>query len=369
MLSSRSVTPISRSSPNSPDKMLKACYTPYTLHFKVPSGTSRGILTEKETYFVKVWDDAAPDRCGLGECALFRGLGADDRPEYESILQQVCREIDRYESLDLSAWSSIRFGVETALLDWQNGGRRVVYPSDFVTGGRGITINGLIWMGDKRTMAARIEEKLAAGFSCIKLKIGAIDFDDECDLLAFIRSRYGRDTIELRVDANGAFAPDRALECLKRLSDYDLHSIEQPIRAGQWEAMARLCEASPLPVALDEELIGVSGVAAKVDLLEAIAPQYVVLKPSLIGGFSGTQEWIDAARARGIGWWITSALESNVGLNAIAQFTATLPVNMPQGLGTGALYTNNIPSPLEQVGEVLRYNPAGGWNFSELSWR
>ena len=353
--------------------MLKASYTPYTLHFKVPSGTSRGILTDKETYLVRVWDDADPDpdpdRFGVGECALFRGLGADDRPEYESVLQQVCREIDRYDTLDLAAWSSIRFGVETALLDWRYGGRRVVYPSDFADGQRGITINGLIWMGDKRTMAARIEEKLAAGFSCIKLKIGAIDFDDECDLLAFIRSRYGRDTIELRVDANGAFAPDRALEYLKRLSDYDLHSIEQPIRAGQWEAMARLCETSPLPIALDEELIGVNGAAEKRALLETVAPQYVVLKPSLVGGFTGTQEWIDAARVAGAGWWITSALESNVGLNAIAQFTATLPVEMPQGLGTGALYTNNIPSPLEQVGEQLLYNPAREWDFSGLSWR
>lgn len=369
MPSLRSATPIFRSSPNSPDKMLKASYTPYTLRFKVPSGTSRGVLTEKETYFVKVWDDADPGRFGLGECALFRGLGADDRPEYESVLQQVCREIDRYESLDLTAWSSIRFGVETALLDWRNGGRRVIYPSDFVTGRQGITINGLIWMGDKRAMAARIEEKLAAGFSCIKLKIGAIDFDDECELLDFIRRRYSRDTIELRVDANGAFAPDRALEYLKRLSAYDLHSIEQPIRAGQWEAMARLCEASPLPVALDEELIGVNDSTAKIELLRAIAPQYVVLKPSLIGGFSGTREWIDAARDCGVGWWITSALESNVGLNAIAQFTATLPVDMPQGLGTGALYTNNIPSPLEQVGEILRYNPEGEWIFSMDSWK
>ena len=202
--------------------MLKACYTPYTLRFKVPSGTSRGILTEKQTYFIKVWDEADPDRFGLGECALFKGLGADDRPEYETVLQQVCRDINRYETLDLSVWSSIRFGVETALLDWRNGGRRVVYPTDFVAGKQAIEINGLIWMGDKRTMAARIEEKLAAGFTCIKLKIGAIDFDDECELLAHIRRRYSPSEIELRVDANGAFSPDNALECLQRLSRYHL---------------------------------------------------------------------------------------------------------------------------------------------------
>ena len=349
--------------------MLKACYTPYTLRFKVPSGTSRGILTEKETYFLKVWDDSSPAAFGLGECALFKGLGADDRPEYESVLQQVCRDIERYDTFDLSQWSSIRFGLETALFDLRQGGRRVIFPSDFVRGEQAIEINGLIWMGDKRTMAARIEEKLAAGFSCIKLKIGAIDFEDECDLLAYIRGRYSRDDIELRVDANGAFSPDVAIEYLKRLADYDLHSIEQPIRAGQWETMARLCERSPLPIALDEELIGVNHFTDKMDLLKTISPQYVVLKPSLVGGFAGAQEWLDAARACGVGWWITSALESNVGLNAIAQWTATLPVTMPQGLGTGALYTNNVPSPLEQERNVLRYNPGKEWFFSMNSWK
>ncbi len=349
--------------------MLKASYTPYVLHFKVPSGTSRGILTEKDTYFLKVWDDCDPACFGVGECALFKGLGADDRPEYESVLQQVCRDIAQSEKLDLSQWSSIRFGLETALLDLRQGGRRLIFPSGFVKGEQAIEINGLIWMGDKRTMAARIEEKLDAGFSCIKLKIGAIDFEDECDLLAYIRRRYTRDDIELRVDANGAFPPDEALEYLKRLADYDLHSIEQPIRAGQWEAMARLCELSPLPVALDEELIGVNHFTDKISLLKTISPQYVVLKPSLVGGFEGAREWLDAARDCGVGWWITSALESNVGLNAIAQWTATLPVTMPQGLGTGALYTNNIPSPLEQERNVLRYNPEKGWIFSMDSWK
>ena len=226
--------------------MLKASYTPYILHFKVPSGTSRGVLTQKETYFLKVWDEHNPDCFGIGECALFKGLGADDRPDYEAMLQTVCRGIDRIDEIDLSTWSSIRFGVETALLDLQHGGRRMIYPSEFTAGKQAIEINGLIWMGDKRTMASRIDEKLAAGFSCIKLKIGAIDFDDECELLAAIRRRYRREDIELRVDANGAFSPYDALEHLQRLSAYDLHSIEQPIRAGQWEAMARLCEETPL---------------------------------------------------------------------------------------------------------------------------
>ena len=322
--------------------MLKASYTPYILHFKVPSGTSRGVLTQKETYFLKVWDEHNPDCFGIGECALFKGLGADDRPDYEAMLQTVCRGIDRIDEIDLSTWSSLRFGVETALLDLQHGGRRMIYPSEFTAGKQAIEINGLIWMGDKRTMASRIDEKLAAGFSCI---------------------------IELRVDANGAFSPYDALEHLQRLSAYDLHSIEQPIRAGQWEAMARLCEETPLPIALDEELIGITDSTEKLALLETISPQYIILKPSLIGGFSGAEEWIEFARNCRVGWWITSALESNVGLNAIAQWTATFPINMPQGLGTGALYTNNIPSPLEQIGDELRYNPDKTWIFSMDSWK
>ena len=318
----------------------------------------------------KVHDFLTVGACfGIGECALFKGLGTDDRPDYEAMLQTVCRGIDRIDEIDLSTWSSIRFGVETALLDLQHGGRRMIYPSEFTAGKQAIEINGLIWMGDKRTMASRIDEKLAAGFSCIKLKIGAIDFDDECELLAAIRRRYSREDIELRVDANGAFSPYDALEHLQRLSAYDLHSIEQPIRAGQWEAMARLCEETPLPIALDEELIGITDSTEKLALLETISPQYIVLKPSLIGGFSGAEEWIEFARNCRVDWWITSALESNVGLNAIAQWTATLPINMPQGLGTGALYTNNIPSPLEQIGDELRYNPDKTWIFSMDSWK
>ena len=349
--------------------MLRAAYTRYILQFKIPSGTSRGILHDKETWFIKIWDDANPLCYGVGECALFRGLSADDVPTYESKLYDVCRQIDNLQIDSLKLWSSIRFGVETALADLRNGGHHVIVDSSFVRGEEPIEINGLIWMGDKRTMASRIDKKLSAGFSCIKLKIGAIDFDDECELLAAIRRRYRREDIELRVDANGAFSPDNALEHLQRLSAYDLHSIEQPIRAGQWEAMARLCEETPLPIALDEELIGITDSTEKLALLETISPQYIVLKPSLIGGFSGAEEWIEFARNCRVGWWVTSALESNVGLNAIAQWTATLPINMPQGLGTGALYTNNIPSPLEQIGDELRYNPDKTWIFSMDSWK
>lgn len=348
---------------------MRAAYAKYNLHFKVPSGTSRGILTEKETFFIKVWRDDEPSRAGWGECALFRGLSADDKPGYEECLAEVCRSIDSVSPGDLREWSSIRFGLESALADLKQGGQRLLFPSDFTRGNCSIEINGLIWMGDKNTMLQRIEEKLRDGFRCIKLKIGAIDFDAELSLLKYIRSRFGRDEIELRVDANGAFAPDEALSRLDALSRYDLHSIEQPIRQGQWKKMAELCRNTPLPIALDEELIGVNDPLLKAEMLDEIAPQYIILKPALAGGFSGSEEWIELASRRGIGWWVTSALESNIGLNAIAQWTAVLPITMPQGLGTGALYTDNIPSPLRLSGSRLSYGADDAWQLPELEWK
>lgn len=337
--------------------MLAAAYTNYLLHFKVPSGTSRGILTDKETFFIRVWEEARPERVGWGECALFRGLSAEDGPDYEEKLRQVCRDIGRLRVEELEDWSSIRFGVEMALADLRNGGKGIYFPSAFTEGKRKIEINGLIWMGDRHTMMRRIEEKLQAGFRCIKLKIGAIDFEAELALLAFIRKRYDRGKIELRVDANGAFSPQEALRYLRALSVYDLHSIEQPLRAGQWEETAALCRESPVPIALDEELIGVNGLAGKKALLDTIGPAFVVLKPALAGGFGGAEEWIRLCRERNIGWWVTSALESNIGLNALAQWTATLNNSMPQGLGTGELYTNNIPVSLCREGRYLYLNP------------
>lgn len=337
--------------------MLAAAYSNYLLHFKVPSGTSRGILTDKETFFIRVWEEARPERAGWGECALFRGLSAEDAPDYEEKLRQVCRDIGRLRVEELEDWSSIRFGVEMALADLRNGGKGIYFPSAFTEGKRKIEINGLIWMGDRHTMMRRIEEKLQAGFRCIKLKIGAIDFEAELALLAFIRKRYDRGKIELRVDANGAFSPQEALRYLRALSVYDLHSIEQPLRAGQWEETAALCRESPVPIALDEELIGVNGLAGKKALLDTIRPAFVVLKPALAGGFGGAEEWIRLCRERNIGWWVTSALESNIGLNALAQWTATLNNSMPQGLGTGELYTNNIPVSLCRKGRYLYLDP------------
>lgn len=352
--------------------MLCACYAPYRLLFKEPSGTSRGVLTYKDTYFIQLYDDAFPQRVGWGECALFRGLGSDDSPEYEAVLADACRRVSTmdYEQFlsTLVGCTSIRFGFETA---WQELNGWCDYPSRFVDGVEQVVINGLVWMGDKSTMLRRIEEKLEAGFRCIKLKIGAIDFDSELDLLRVIRQRFSRRDVELRVDANGAFTPQEACAKLEALSRYDLHSIEQPIKPGQWDAMARLCATSPIPIALDEELVSCREVNRGVVacLLDTIAPHYIVLKPSLTGGLSGTDMWRNAATERGVGWWITSALESNVGLSAIARYTASLKPSMPQGLGTGALYTNNVSSPLVQQGELLRYDVNGSWQYPILSWR
>ncbi len=340
--------------------MLKAAYQKYLLRFKEPAGTSRGILTEKETWFIRIWEEQCPEVTGIGECALFRGLSADDRPEYEAKLHKVCCDIGRVDTMDLSEWSSIRFGVEMALADLRNGGRRIYFPSDFTEGEKEIEINGLVWMGDRDVMQRRIREKLDAGFRCIKLKIGAIDFDAELSLLHDIRRQFSVRDVELRVDANGAFAPEVALERLEALSRFGLHSIEQPIRAGQWQEMARLCRISPIPVALDEELIGIGCTLQKQALLEEINPQYIILKPALCGGFSGAEEWIRLAGRREIGWWVTSALESNIGLAALAQWTATLGNRMPQGLGTGQLYTNNLPSFIYRTGCMLKMKKMQG---------
>lgn len=352
--------------------MLCARYAPYRLQFKEPSGTSRGVLTYKDCYFIQLYDNASPTRVGWGECALFRGLGSDDCPEYEQVLAEACRNVGKmpFEQFlgTLGDWTSIRFGFECA---WQelNGWRD--YPSHFAQGNEPIVINGLVWMGDKSTMLHRIEEKLQAGFRCVKLKIGAIDFDAELDLLRVVRSRFSRHEIELRVDANGAFTPQDAMCKIERLAQYDLHSIEQPIKPGQWEAMKTLCASSPIPIALDEELVECRRVSPQIvsDLLDAIAPQYIVLKPSLTGGLSGSDMWREAAIRRGIGWWITSALESNVGLAAIARYTASLHTAMPQGLGTGALYTNNITSPLQQVGETITYSSCSTWHYPDMQWK
>ncbi|GJH40636.1 o-succinylbenzoate synthase [Capnocytophaga sp. HP1101] len=329
----------------------------HILNFKRPSGTSRGVLTSKETFFLVIEKDG---RKGIGECNLFRGLSADDVPDYESKLQWVEQHLHLGEEAllrELTAFPSIQFGVEQAFRSVVAPQWYELFPSDFTAGKDTIPINGLIWMGTPDFMKAQIREKLAQGFRCIKMKIGAIDFEEEYRILKALREEFSANDIEIRVDANGAFSADKALTYLGRLAALQLHSIEQPIRAGQWEAMAELCEQTPLPIALDEELIGVFTREEKQRLLRDIAPQYIILKPSLIGGYKGSEEWIALAEERGIGWWVTSALESNIGLNAIAQWTYTLKNPMPQGLGTGALYTNNLPFPLYVKNGHLGFNP------------
>lgn len=340
--------------------MLYASYSKYNLVFKTPAWTSRGVLTHKETYFVRIFDDAKPDQVGLGECALFRGLGCDDVAEYENILADLCWHIgDRIEDFRerYKDFPSIVFGIETAWADLQNGGKQRPFPSEFTQGKGSIRTNGLIWFGKIDDMLLQIRKKIDAGFTCIKLKIGAGEFDEEIDLLRKIRKTYSPSDIELRVDANGAFSEDEALQKLCRLSELKLHSIEQPIRAGQWDAMAKLCSESPLDIALDEEMIGVNNHADKVRLIETIHPKYIVLKPSLHGAFCGTSEWIEIAKSNNVAWWITSALESNVGLNAIAQWTFLQNVSMPQGLGLGSLYENNVPSYISLSGDRLMFDP------------
>ena len=346
--------------------MIQIDIYPKTLHFKQPAGTSRGVYLTRKVWYILLTDSENPQHIGVGECAPLPALSCDDVPNYEEVLQETCRRLEEnvkanlenaFASLEhLEAYPSIRFGVESALAHYQARSLQF-WHTPFSKGKEGIPINGLIWMGNFDERYQRIEEKMQQGFRCINLKIGAIDFEKELELLAHIRKHFTSEQIELRVDANGAFSPTDALDKLKRLSEYQLHSIEQPIRACQWQEMAELCKNTPLPIALDEELIGANDRPTKETLLDTIRPQYIILKPSLHGGISGSEEWIEMAAERGIGSWVTSALESNIGLNAIAQWTATLIPTLPQGLGTGLLFTDNIDYPLHIEGDCLWYDP------------
>ena len=341
-----------------------ATYHKYILNFKQASGTSRGVLKTKETWFLIINTN---NKQGVGECGIFRGLSVDDRPDYEEKLQWVCNNIKLglNDLLDeLVEFPSIQFGVEMAFTSLESQNTFDLFPSEFTNGKDSISINGLIWMGTETFMKQQIKDKIEAGFNCIKMKIGAIDFQTEINLLKSIRKEFSSKDIELRVDANGAFLPLEALEKLKILSDFDLHSIEQPIKQGQIEEMSKLCEKTPLPIALDEELIGIFSASKKQELLQAINPQYIILKPSLVGGFKGSDTWINLAKKQHIGWWITSALESNIGLNAIAQYTYMKQSSLPQGLGTGSLFTNNFNSPLQEKNGTLQYNKSKQWKFN-----
>ena len=362
-----------------------------TLHFKQPAGTSRGVYTTRHSYYLTLTSDEMPGVEGVGECATLPDLSCDAKPEYEMTLRQVCQMVEQMGRIPydmIRAYPSITFGLETAFASFFDAAKKFLeivpaegassssemlkqkgvsvpagmenltdlFDSPFGRGEEGITINGLVWMGTYEEMLARLEEKLQAGFHCVKLKIGAIDFFKELDLIKRIRNVYTQEQVELRVDANGGFLPENAMSQLEALAKYDIHSIEQPIKQHQWPKMAQLCRETPLPIALDEELIGVNVRSMKEALLDTIRPQYIILKPSLHGGIYGCNEWIQLASQRGIGSWITSALESNIGLHAIAHYAAKVygpNVEMPQGLGTGQLFTDNIPMPLEIRGDKL----------------
>ena len=340
---------------------MKAHYFKHLLKFKVPSGTSRGVLKEKVSWFILIVDG---DNYGIGECSLIKGLSPDPISKFETKLKEICCNI-RFGLKKLSAtlkdFPSILFGLETAFLSFKNSNPFTIIESDFAFGKGHIPINGLIWMGEKTFMKQQIKEKIKDGFNCIKIKVGALNFDLECELLKSIRLEYSTRDLEIRVDANGSFNVHSALEKLKQLSKYDLHSIEQPIRPKLWEKMAFLCEKSPLSIALDEDLIGVSEFKTQEKMLSEIKPKYIILKPSLIGGLKKSDSWINIANSLGIKWWSTSALESNIGLNAISQWVFNKNSLLKQGLGTGALYSNNINSPYYIEKGCLKYDSKKNW--------
>ncbi len=342
----------------------------YHLNFIKPGGTSRGVLHQKESVFLKVTDEST-GKFAWGECGILRKLSIDDRPGFEETIKELCASPQSFIHNIHEAfleWPSIRFGLEMALLELENDQQAMYYPSPFTRGETGIKINGLIWMSSLDVMIEQLKQKIDTGYSCIKIKIGAINWEEELSLLRSIRQEFSPDEIEIRVDANGAFkAGDQVKSRLDELGKLSIHSIEQPIAAKQWKEMHDLCRNTPVPIALDEELIGVLAESEQKAMLDEIQPQYIILKPSLLGGFQASSQWIDLAKERNIGYWITSCLESNIGLNAITQYTYGQDINMPQGLGTGTLYDNNIPSPLYLEGEYIRYDENAKWDYSLLN--
>lgn len=354
---------------------LQAIHTKKVFEFNFEARTSRGRMRDRTSWFIKVWDDNNPAVFGVGECAPLPGLSADYSDDYEVFVEKVTIRVSELNltsttlladctTIVPAGFSSILFGLETALLDLKTGGTRMLFDNSFVKA-KPIPINGLVWMGDLDQMLQQASIKIGAGFRCIKMKVGGLNFEKECDILHYIRKKYYREDITLRLDANGAFKLDEALYKLQDLSKFKIHSIEQPIKPGQ-ELMQELCLKTPIPIALDEELIGVETYEERKALLERIKPHYIILKPSLHGGIQGTQQWITLAESMNIGWWVTSALESNIGLNAICQLTANYSITLPQGLGTGSLYENNIESPLEVIDGTIQYNPKLTWNLDDL---
>jgi len=348
---------------------LQAIFFKKVFHFNFKARTSRGLMKDKTSWFIKLTESDNPTISGYGECGPLPGLSTDHTPDFETTLGDIIEKFNT-SMLDIGdrevvmklvrpEFPSIIFGLETALLDLKNGGKRVLFSNDFVLG-KPIAINGLVWMGDMDFMMDQINKKVAQGFSCLKLKVGGLDFERECDILRYIRKKYFREDITIRLDANGAFRTDDVLYKLDEMAKFGVHSIEQPIKPGRNE-MEELCRKSPIPVAFDEELIGVTTKERRTDLLKRLKPRFIVLKPTLHGGFAGCQEWISIAESLNIGWWITSALESSIGLNAICQFTANYHPDIPQGLGTGGIYEDNIDSPLTVTEGKIFYDVRGHW--------
>ena len=349
--------------------MLRATWKELTLTPKFELGTSKGPITSRSVWYLIAWHSERPEVKGIGEAALFPGHSKEFPADVKLKLTELCTDTSNWRerlTTDLVEVPSVRFAVEQCLKDLDASGSKVLYPSAFTLGKQGIPINGLVWMGDKSTMRERIKAQIASGFTTIKMKIGAIGVEDELALLKSVRAEFNVKDITLRVDANGAFDARTAPDVLRRLAELEVESIEQPVPPGLYEVMEELCATSPLPIALDEDLIGLNTRDAKADLLDAVKPAYIVIKPSLVGGWVAAEEWIALAKARGIGWWVTSALESSIGLNAIAQWTATLGVTSAQGLGTGSVYADNIPSPLEVSGGKLHYRPEGEWDLGRI---
>lgn len=349
--------------------MIEAVWKEVTFAPRFPLGTSKGVLHERTVWYLVAWSKDRPEVRGIGEAAPFPGHSMEFPADVRTKLVELCANTTDWEDRlqhDLVHVPSVRFAVEQCLRDLQASGSKILFPSDFTLGRKGIPINGLVWMGDKATMRERIQAQIDGGNRCVKMKIGAIGIEDELELLAEVRQHFPANELTLRVDANGAFTHQNVMPVLKRLAELGVESIEQPVGQGLYETMAEVCAHAPLPIALDEDLIGLHTRGAKQDLLDNVKPHYIVIKPSLVGGWTSAQEWIDLAEGRGIKWWITSALESNIGLNAIAQWTATLPIERPQGLGTGSVYADNIPSPITVRDARLRYRPEVEWVLERI---
>lgn len=349
--------------------MIKASFTKRTIFFKQPAGTSRGVLHQKDVFYLILNDSENPLKKGIGEIAPIPGLSPDPIFELEKKVNNLVQKMNsgkEIEESEFEGFPAVKFGYETAKMGLDSNSPVLLYPTDFTDGKKGIPINGLIWMGTKEFMLQQVAQKIDAGFTCLKLKIGAIDFESELEILNSIRELYSAHKLEIRVDANGAFTPENAPEKLKKLASFELHSIEQPIQPGQTEEMQKLCAETLLPIALDEELIGITNLSEKIKLLEQIHPQYIILKPTLLGGIKASEEWISLAKERNIGWWVTSALESNIGLNVIAQWVASLNTTNFQGLGTGALFDNNIESPLYVSEGFLWHESKGNWDLEAI---